>query len=107
MTGERFPSDGNAYINGVSIYNQRKSRRFIGYAPQHDALFDKLTAVEHLKFYALLKGLKGDELDRQIDILLDALSLQEYKHKLSETYSGGTKRKLSVAMSMIGLFKIS
>eukprot|EP00483_Globobulimina_turgida_P010351 UN10371 len=58
--------------------------------------------MEHLKFYALLKGLSGAELERQIDVLLDALSLQEYKNNLSETYSGGTKRKLSVAMSIIG-----
>ena len=49
-----------------------------------------------------MKGLRGKELQEQIDVLLKVLNLKKYKHRRAGTYSGGNKRKLSVAMSMIG-----
>ena len=102
LTGQRHPTSGSAFINGIPITNQSKIRRFVGYCPQFDALFDLLTAEEHLKFYGKLKGLEGDELDQQIDMLLNILNLNKYRSRQAKTYSGGNKRKLSVAMSMIG-----
>ena len=75
----------------------------IGFCPQNDSLFDLLTGEEHLKFYALLKGLwNKKELKSQINILLSALTLNKYKSRTSITYSGGNKRKLCVAQAMIG-----
>jgi len=50
----------------------------------------------------MLKGLRGKVLDNQIEKLLNILTLTEFKFKESATYSGGNKRKLSLAMSMIG-----
>merc|ERR1711902_338269 len=61
-----------------------------------------LTAREHLNFYGRIKGLYGDELKSQIDKLLTALSLTKYENRRAGTYSGGNKRKLSVAVAMIG-----
>merc|ERR1712228_608571 len=102
LTGERFKSSGQAFIHGISIDDQIKCRRFVGYCPQFDALFDLLTAKEHLKFYGRLKGLRGRELKDQTDLLLKVLSLTKYKNRKAGTYSGGNKRKLSVAIAMIG-----
>ena len=102
LTGERHPSDGSAFIHGFPIDKQNIIRRFIGYCPQFDALFDLLTAEEHLRFYGTLKGLSGEELEKQINMLLNVLNLNKYRHRKAGTYSGGNKRKLSVAMSMIG-----
>merc|ERR1712154_539759 len=73
-----------------------------GYCPQFDAIFDLLTAREHLKFYAMIKGLSGKEADEQVTVLLNALTLNKYKNRVAGTYSGGNKRKLSVAVAMIG-----
>jgi len=102
LTGERSMTYGEAYINGISIDNQTAIRRFVGYCPQFDALFPLLTAREHLNFYGRIKGLYGDELKSQIDKLLTALSLTKYENRRAGTYSGGNKRKLSVAVAMIG-----
>eukprot|EP01083_Nonionella_stella_P193083 713449_1 len=102
LTGQKFKTSGNAFIHGISIENQMKCRRYIGYCPQFDALFDLLTAKQHLKFYGYLKGLRGDDLNDQIDMLLKVLSLNKYKDRRAGTYSGGNKRKLSVAISMMG-----
>ncbi|ETO32510.1 ABC transporter family protein [Reticulomyxa filosa] len=102
LTGDTHPSAGNAFIYGVSIKNQIEARRRIGYCPQFDTVFDLLTAYEHLKFYGTVKGLRGKELEDQIRVLLKALSLSKYKNRRAGTYSGGNKRKLSVAIAMIG-----
>src|SRR5690242_16693153 len=102
LTGDTHPSSGHAFIYGISIQNQIEARRRIGYCPQFDAIFDLLTAYEHLKFYGSVKGLKGQELEDQIKVLLKALSLSKYKNRKAGTYSGGNKRKLSAAIAMIG-----
>jgi len=102
LTGERYPSAGDAFIAKHHISNQLAARRYVGYCPQFDAIFDLLTAAEHLKFYAMIKGLRGEEADEQVKVLLSALTLNKYKDRNAGTYSGGNKRKLSVAVAMIG-----
>eukprot|EP00483_Globobulimina_turgida_P000952 UN00954 len=102
LTGERYASSGNAFIANFPISNQLQCRRYVGYCPQFDAIFSLLTGAEHLKFYAMIKGLSGTEADEQVKVLLSALTLNKYKSRTAGTYSGGNKRKLSVAVSMIG-----
>jgi len=102
LTGERAITYGDAYINGTSISHQTTVRRFVGYCPQFDALFPLLTGREHLSFYGRVKGLTGTELQTQIAMLLNVLSLNKYANRRAGTYSGGNKRKLSVAIAMIG-----
>merc|ERR1712087_954434 len=102
LTGERAITYGDAYVNGISISHQTSVRRFVGYCPQFDALFPLLTGREHLSFYGRIKGLSGDELQTQIQMLLEVLSLGKYASRRAGTYSGGNKRKLSVAIAMIG-----
>ena len=106
LTGERYPSSGTAFINGFPISDQLSCRRVVGYTPQFDTIFELLTAKEHLNFYAMLKGLNGKERSDQVEILLSALTLQKYRNRKAGTYSGGNKRKLSVAVAMIGNPKV-
>ena len=100
LSGERFPA-GKAFIATHSISNQIQIR-LIGYCPQFDALFDLLAGKEHLTFYGMIKGLKGNELKKQVNMLLKVLTLTKYADRKAGTYSGGNKIKLSVAMAMIG-----
>ena len=86
----------------ISISNQIACRRMIGYCPQFDAIFDLLTAKEHLAVYGMIKGLNKTDVEKQAENLMEALTLSPYKNKRAGTYSGGNKRKLSVAMAMIG-----
>jgi len=102
LCGKFSPSDGMAYINQIPISNQQACRRMIGYCPQFDAIFDLLTAREHLVVYGLIKGLSRNEIAQQAEELMDSLTLSPYADKNAGTYSGGNKRKLSVAMAMIG-----
>ncbi|KAK6289772.1 hypothetical protein POUND7_001313 [Theobroma cacao] len=103
LTGEESPTEGTAFIFGKDIAsNPKAARRHIGYCPQFDALLEYLTVQEHLELYARIKGV----LDYRInDVVMEKLvefDLLKHANKPSYTLSGGNKRKLSVAIAMIG-----
>ena len=61
-----------------------------------------MTVMETLKFYALVKGIRTHKIDFVIRKAIRDLNLKDHKDKLAGTLSGGNKRKLSVAMALIG-----
>lgn len=79
-----------------------KVQQKIGYCPQFDALYDELTAREHLQLYARLRGIPRKEEASVVSWALRKLSLVQYADKPSKMYSGGNKRKLSTAIALIG-----
>lgn len=74
----------------------------VGICPQVNPFWDDLTVTEHLKIYALLKGMSEASMGEIMNYLLDGLHLAEHKDKKSSQLSGGNKRKLAVALSLIG-----
>ena len=78
------------------------ARRSIGYCPQFDALYEHLTAREHLNFYGAVRGVSAQRLPLMVNALLTNLALDEYADRVAGTFSGGNKRKLSVAIALIG-----
>ncbi|PNH11475.1 ABC transporter A family member 12 [Tetrabaena socialis] len=78
--------------------------RLMGVCPQHDLLWEQLTGEEHLLFYGRLKGLKGPVLLGAVASGLKSVNLANggVGQKQSQKYSGGMKRRLSVAISFIG-----
>ncbi|KAK6945284.1 ABC transporter-like, ATP-binding domain [Dillenia turbinata] len=103
LTGEERPTDGTAVIFGKDIRaNPKAARRHIGYCPQFDALLEFLTVQEHLELYARIKGIPEY---RMKDVVMEKLvefDLLKHANKPSFSLSGGNKRKLSVAIAMIG-----
>ena len=98
-----LPSSGDAWIGQKHILTEQKSvRRLIGYCPQHDALLDLLTVRDHLLLFGRLKGVSKQRLPGLVQKLLETLTLEPHEHKLAHTLSGGNKRKLSVAIALIG-----
>jgi len=73
-----------------------------GYCPQEDALLPLLTGVEHLQLFARLRGISPSKVNQVVNDNLEKLSLIPYKDRCAGTYSGGNKRKLSTALSLIG-----
>jgi ATP-binding cassette subfamily A (ABC1) protein 3 len=61
-----------------------------------------LTGEEHLHLYAHIKGIPKHRVQEQVDYMLKNMDLEQYRKVLAGTYSGGNKRKLSVAMALIG-----
>ena len=103
MEGFLDPTDGFAIIEGLSVDRDIELiYAMMGVCPQHNLLWDGLTGREHLLFYGRLKGLRGKQLNKSTDKILRRLNLQSVCNQLVSTYSGGMKRRLSVAISFIG-----
>ncbi|KAH9151195.1 hypothetical protein LEN26_003903, partial [Aphanomyces euteiches] len=103
LTGDIAPSSGCGTLGGFDILSEQLAvRRLIGYCPQFDALIDLLTVREHLELFAAIKGVPSIQVDAVVQEKLAQLQLEDFEDKLAQSLSGGTKRKLSVAMALIG-----
>jgi ABC-type Na+ transport system ATPase subunit NatA len=106
LTGLFPSSGGDAFIFGNSIVDEMEEiRSVMGVCPQHDILWDNLTAREHLELFARLKNLDGD-IEAEIEARLRDVSLLGVADVPAGNYSGGMKRRLSVAVALIGDPKI-
>ncbi|XP_045145112.1 ATP-binding cassette sub-family A member 2 isoform X2 [Echinops telfairi] len=103
LTGDESTTGGEAFINGHSVLKELlQVQQSLGYCPQFDALFDELTAREHLQLYTRLRGIPWKDEAQVIRWALEKLELTKYADKPAGTYSGGNKRKLSTAIALIG-----
>lgn len=102
ITGDETITSGEIFINGFDVTKEPyKTLGRIGYCPQFDALMDDLTGEETLRFYSRLRGIHESEIDEQITELSQLLYFEMHLNKLTKTYSGGNKRKLSTAIVCI------
>lgn len=99
--GVTCPSGGTAFIAGMDIRTSLPAiRKQLGLCPQYNILFGSLTVMEHLKFFCKLKGRVWDEADA-VDII-NRLKIGFKRDAFASTLSGGQKRKLSLAIALIG-----
>jgi len=103
LTTEVTPTRGNISIRGLDIVKEfSKVRKWIGYCPQHDAIFPLMTVEEHLWLYARVKGISQESREQAIEDSIEKLDLKDHRSKLSQNLSGGNKRKLCVAIALLG-----
>lgn len=103
LAGEIISTSGESYFGGLKISeNLSTIRKNLGYCPQFDALIENLTVREQLELYYDMKCLPSKFKEDTISEKIREMGLVEYEDKLSGTLSGGNKRKLSVAMALIG-----
>jgi len=74
----------------------------IGVCPQFDILWEDLTVEEHLYFYARLKGISAADEAAAVKKSLETVSLFDLRKRLSKALSGGEKRRLSIAIALVG-----
>lgn len=103
LTGQILPDSGNAWIGGNHIIHDLTSiYKNIGVCPQFDLFWEDLTITEHLLFYLRLKGCEPSDEIAHVDEVCSQVELLEHKNKLAKELSGGMKRRLSLAIAMIG-----
>ncbi|KAG8705174.1 hypothetical protein FRC09_003117, partial [Ceratobasidium sp. 395] len=103
IRGNVRPTRGDVLINGTSIVDEPATTRLsLGVTPQFSAVDSQLTVREHMAVYGSLKGLRGGDLDRNVDLLMDATALTQYAGRVASKLSGGNARKLSLALALIG-----
>lgn len=102
LTGELEPTSGDVYMNGLSVRtDMRIIRQQLALCPQHDRHWRDLSGEEHLYFYARLKAPSGVEVKKLVDDALKSVQLTFARKRKVNKYSGGMKRRLSVAISFI------
>ncbi len=90
LSGLTPASAGDALVYNLSVNNAMLSiRKFMGICPQHDILFDDLTAREHIQLYAGLKGVPKDQWEPLIKERLELVRLSSVADIRAGTYSGG------------------
>lgn len=104
LTAEFPPTSGDATLAGFSLRHEpEKTRRRIGYCPQFDAHFQNMTGREHVELYASIKGVASDSVKAAAADKLAQVGLSDSDaDRLSSKYSGGMKRRLSLACATIG-----
>jgi len=103
LAGLEAPDSGAATVAGYNIVEDRElMRQNLGMCPQHDILYDELTNMEHLQLYGSMQGLSDAEANSEADRLLAAVGLTSKSGDLACQMSGGQRRRLSLAVSLIG-----
>jgi len=103
LSGDTLPTSGTALMGGYDVINeQHLLRQLLGYCPQFDALLDLLTVKEHIELYARIRGIPENQVSDMVTQLINRLDLSKYTNNLAGKLSGGNKRKLSVAVALIG-----
>ncbi|MFD0420078.1 ATP-binding cassette domain-containing protein [Streptomyces sp. NPDC127108] len=97
------PDSGSAFVAGYDVLRQpRQLRRVIGLTGQYASVDEKLTGWDNLYMIGRLLDLSRKESRSRADGLLERFSLTEAARRPAKTYSGGMRRRLDLAASMIG-----
>uniref|UniRef100_A0A9J7XKM2 P-type phospholipid transporter n=1 Tax=Cyprinus carpio carpio TaxID=630221 RepID=A0A9J7XKM2_CYPCA len=103
LTSDTRITYGEAFLSNHSVLTEvEKVHQLMGYCPQFDAISDLLTGREHLEFYARLRGVPEAHVAKVAQWGVQKLGLSQYAEREAGGYSGGNKRKLSTAISLIG-----
>ena len=96
------PDSGEATVAGFDVRREPgRVRRSIGVVAQQSGVDRDLTGRENVKLQGHLQGLRGRELDRRADELLDQFGLADAARRVARTYSGGMQRRLDIAMGLV------
>lgn len=102
IIGYLLPDSGHISIdNEVMNLENILLRKKIGYVPQEISLFLELSAEKNLKIFGELFDLGGKELDKRIAEVLELVQLRDRKNDRVNDYSGGMKRRLNIAASLL------
>ncbi len=97
------PTAGHVVVNGFDVSRDPMGvRRSIGVVPQEIALYDDLSAEENLRFWGEMRGLGGAQLRREVDEKLEMTGLTGQARSRVKTFSGGMKRRLNIAVGLLG-----
>ena len=103
MTGCLSATDGHVRIDGFDIFEQPKeAKRRIGYLPEQPPLYLNESPLEYLRFVGETKGLRGTELQRQIDEVVALTRIGDVRHRRIATLSKGYRQRVGIAQALLG-----
>lgn len=100
IRGDMAPNSGEIFVENISVQGNRPAARAnLGVCPQFDAM-DRMTVLEHLRFYANARGV--EDVEHNVAQVIKAVGLEAFKSRMAEKLSGGNKRKLSLGIALMG-----
>jgi ABC-2 type transport system ATP-binding protein len=102
LCGVLSPDSGEMEISGYDVVTQTEhARSQIGYLPQRFSLYEELTVLENLRFFAEVRGLKTQEWKPRCVEILKFVGLAQYRDRWAGKLSGGMKQKLGLAVALV------
>lgn len=102
IVGYLSSDSGQVHLSGSEItFENLETRKKIGYVPQEISLYLELSAVQNLKIFGGLYGLSPQDLKLSMERVLDLVQLNDRKEEPVKNFSGGMKRRLNLAASLL------
>ena len=102
LCGLSRPTSGEATVAGIDVYhNPEDIKKNIGYMSQKFSLYEDLTVLENIKFYAGIYGLSDKDIKEKSNELVEKLGLQEQANKLVKSLPLGWRQKLSFSVAIV------
>lgn len=107
MTGCLSATEGHVRIDGYDIFEEPyKAKKLIGYLPEHPPLYMNESPLEYLRFVGEAKGLRGAELKRQIEEVIERTRIANVRNRRISELSKGYKQRVGIAQALLGNPKV-
>ena len=107
MTGCLSATEGSVRIDGHDIFEEpEQAKKLIGYLPEQPPLYMNETPEEYLRFVGEAKGLRGAELERQMDEVISQTGIEEVAHRRISALSKGYRQRVGIAQALLGNPKV-
>ena len=95
------PTNGDIWLNGVSIKETAKIREMVGYLPQDFSMYRSMTVLGAMDYLGLLSDIPKEIRKERIDELLEKVNLKDNARTKIKALSGGMKRRLGIAQALL------
>ncbi|MCD7785941.1 MAG: ABC transporter ATP-binding protein [Oscillospiraceae bacterium] len=103
MTGCLSATAGTVLIDGHDIFDEpNEAKKLIGYLPEQPPLYLSETPEEYLRFVGEAKGIKGTELKRQVEEVMEQTKITEMRNRRISALSKGYKQRVGIAQALLG-----
>ena len=102
LTGLLKPTEGTIRVMGLDVQEKGpEAREVMGVSPQETAIYPYLTGEENIRLFGELYSVPRKTLDARVDYVLEKLGLLDEARRRVGKYSGGMKRRVSIAMALV------
>jgi len=102
LSGYIFPDEGEMFLDGKALKaHDQDARKILGLVPQSLALYQELSAQQNMDIFGKLFGLSKKELKERSERWLNAVQLWDRRNDKVKGFSGGMKRRLNIATSLL------
>lgn len=95
------PTNGDIWLNGVSMKETAKIREMVGYLPQDFSMYRSMTVLGAMDYLGLLSDIPKEIRKERIDELLEKVNLKDNARTKIKALSGGMKRRLGIAQALL------